>query len=32
MIQCEHYSVGCKWVKLVHKDVEEHNNENMKEH
>ena len=32
MIQCEHYSVGCKWVKLVHKDVEEHYNENMKEH
>ena len=32
IIQCEYYSVGCKRVKLAHKDVEEHYNENMKEH
>ena len=32
MIQCEYYSVGCKRVKLVHKDLEEHYEENMKEH
>ena len=32
VIQCEYYSLGCKRVKLVHKDLEEHYNENMKEH
>ena len=32
MIQCEYYSVGCKRVKLARKDMEKHDNENMKEH
>ena len=32
MIQCEYYSVGCKRVKLARKDMEEHDNEKMKEH
>ena len=32
MIQCEYHSVGCKRVKLARKDVEEHDNEKMKEH
>ena len=34
MIQCEYYmySVGCKRVKLAHKDMENHNKENMREH
>ena len=32
MIQCEYYSVGCKHVKLAHKDQEKHDNEKMKEH
>ena len=31
MIQCEYYSVGCE-VRMAHKDKEEHDNENMKEH
>ena len=32
MIQCEYYSVGCTHVKLARKDMEEHDNEKMKEH
>ena len=32
MIQCEYYSVGCKRARLVRKDLEKHDNENMKEH
>ena len=32
MIRCEYYSVGCKRVKLAHKDFEKHDEQNMKEH
>ena len=32
MIECEYYSVGCKRVKLARKDLEEHDNEKMKDH
>ena len=32
MIQCEYYNVGCKRIKLAHKDLEKHDNDMMKEH
>ena len=32
MIKCEYYNVGCKRVKLARKDLEEHDNEKLKEH
>ena len=32
VIQCEYHSVGCQCIKLVHKDQEKHNQQNMKEH
>ena len=31
MIQCEYYSVGCE-IRMAHKDQEQHENENVREH